>query len=117
MLQTGQYVRCPLILEDCDNKYPRVFVLGKITKINELSEEASVMLFDLKDSRRFFEHVFEKKDGKTCLLLTEAEDNGLILDYYSEIYVESKVASFDFKIRAIVLSKGRFFSKTTLFLL
>ncbi|QFJ53948.1 hypothetical protein [Pseudobutyrivibrio xylanivorans] len=29
------------------------------------------------------EHVFEKKEGKTCLLLTEAEDNGLVLDYYS----------------------------------
>ena len=56
----GQYVRCPIIVEENDNWYPRSFVLGKITNINELSGEVNVKLFDLKDSKRFYGHAFEK---------------------------------------------------------
>lgn len=56
----GQYVRCPIVLEENDNYYPRSFVLGKITDINELSGEVKVKLFDLKNSRRFYAHAFEK---------------------------------------------------------
>lgn len=56
----GQYVRCPIVVEENDNWFPRSFVLGKITSINELSGEVYVKLFDLKDSRRFFGHAFEK---------------------------------------------------------
>ena len=56
----GQYVRCPIVVEENDNWFPRSFVLGKITSINELSGEVNVKLFDLKDSRRFFGHAFEK---------------------------------------------------------
>ena len=59
-MQTGQYVRCPIVLEESDKYYPRSFVLGKITSINELSGEVSVKLFDLKNSRRFYAHAFEK---------------------------------------------------------
>lgn len=56
----GQYVRCPIVVEENDNWYPRSFVLGKITNINELSGEVNVRLFDLKDSKRFYGHAFEK---------------------------------------------------------
>ena len=59
-MQTGQYVRCPIVLEESDKAYPRSFVLGKITSINELSDEVSVKLFDLKDSQRFYAHAFER---------------------------------------------------------
>lgn len=59
-MQVGQYVRCPIVLEENDNYFPRSFVLGKITSINELSGEVNVKLFDLKDSKRFYAHAFEK---------------------------------------------------------
>lgn len=56
----GQYVRCPIVVEENDNWFPRSFVLGKITSINALSGEVNVKLFDLKGSRRFYGHAFEK---------------------------------------------------------
>lgn len=56
----GQYVRCPIVVEENDNWFPRSFVLGKIININELSGEVNVRLFDLKDSKRFYRHAFEK---------------------------------------------------------
>lgn len=59
-MQVGQYVRCPIVFEENDNYFPRSFVLGKITSINELSGEVNVKLFDLKDSKRFYAHAFEK---------------------------------------------------------
>lgn len=59
-MKVGQYVRCPIVLEENDNYFPRSFVLGKITSINELSGEVNVKLFDLKNSRRFYAHAFEK---------------------------------------------------------
>lgn len=59
-MKVGQYVRCPIVFEENDNYFPRNFVLGKITGINELSGEVSVKLFDLKDSKRFYLHAFEK---------------------------------------------------------
>ena len=55
----GQYVRCPIVLEENDNYYPRSFVLGRITSINDLSGEVSIKLFDLKNSRCFYAHAFE----------------------------------------------------------
>ena len=32
----GHYVRCPIVLEENDNYFPRSFVLAKIIQINEL---------------------------------------------------------------------------------
>lgn len=57
----GQYARCPIVVEENDNWFPRSFVLGKITSINELSGEVKVKLFDLKGSKRFYGHAFEKE--------------------------------------------------------
>ncbi len=59
-MKVGQYVRCPIVLEENDNYYPRSFVLGKIVSFNELSGEVNVKLFDLKNSKRFYAHAFEK---------------------------------------------------------
>ena len=56
----GQYVRCPIVLEDHDKEYPRSFILGRIISMNELSGEADVKFYDLKNSRRFYAHAFEK---------------------------------------------------------
>lgn len=59
-MKVGQYVRCPIVFEENDNYFPRNFVLGKITAINDLSGEVSVRLYDIKDSKRFYAHAFEK---------------------------------------------------------
>ena len=56
----GHYVRCPIVLEENDNYFPRSFVLAKIIQINELSGEVRVKMFDLKNSRRFYAHAFDK---------------------------------------------------------
>ena len=64
-MRVGQYVRCPIVFEENDNFFPRNFVLGKITAINDLAGEVSVSLYDLKDSKRFYAHAFEK--GKFAL--------------------------------------------------
>ena len=53
-------MRCPIIFEENDNYFPRNFVLGKIISINELSGEVEVRLYDLKGSKRFYAHAFEK---------------------------------------------------------
>ena len=50
----GQYVRCPIVLEENDNYFPRSFVLAKIQKLNDLSGEVNVEMFDLKNSKRFY---------------------------------------------------------------
>ena len=42
-MRVGQYVRCPIIFEEDDIKYPRNFVLGKIIDINSISEIARVI--------------------------------------------------------------------------
>ena len=60
-MREGHYVRCPIILEENDKYYPRCFVLGKITKINTLSDEIRVQFYDLKKSRVFFPHVFARE--------------------------------------------------------
>lgn len=59
-MKVGQYVRCPIVFEENDKYFPRNFVLGKITAINDLSGEVYVKLYDLKDSKRFYAHAFEK---------------------------------------------------------
>lgn len=59
-MRQGQYVRCPIVVEENDNKYPRSFVLGKIMEINTVSEEVRVSLFDLRSSGGFFAHAFDR---------------------------------------------------------
>lgn len=59
-MKVGQYVRCPIVYEENDVYYPRNFVLGQITSINDLSGEVTVKLHDLKNSKQFYEHAFEK---------------------------------------------------------
>lgn len=70
-MKVGQYVRCPIVFEENDNYFPRNFMLGKITSINDLSGEVNVKLYDLKDSKRFYAHAFE---NGVSLLLTRSRD-------------------------------------------
>lgn len=59
-MRQGQYVRCPIVVEENDHRYPRSFVLGKIMEINTVSEEVRVSLFDLRRSGGFFAHAFDR---------------------------------------------------------
>lgn len=59
-MRQGQYVRCPIVVEEKDNKYPRSFVLGKIMELNTISEEVKVCFFDLRRSGKFYAHAFDK---------------------------------------------------------
>lgn len=69
-MKVGQYVRCPIVFEENDNYFPRNFVLGKITSINDLSGEVNVKLYDLKDSKRFMRMPLRG----VSLLLTRSRD-------------------------------------------
>ena len=51
-MKVGQYVRCPIVLEENDNYFPRSFVLGKITSINELSASGT-SFFLIHDSTKY----------------------------------------------------------------
>lgn len=59
-MKKGQYVRCPIVVEEADIKYPRSFVLGKIVEVNNISEEVSISLFDLRNSGQYYAHAFDK---------------------------------------------------------
>lgn len=70
-MKVGQYVRCPIVVDEKDRFFPRSFVLGKIIEINDLSGEVNIQLYDLNNSRRFYPHAFEKEhfalnDVKRC---------------------------------------------------
>lgn len=56
-MKKGQYVRCPVILEKNDLKYPRIFVTGQIIAVNEIAETAKVVLHDLYGSQKYYEHI------------------------------------------------------------
>lgn len=52
MLKTGMYVRCSIDTEDSNE--PRDFISGKIIEINEFTETAKVMFFDLLGLRKYY---------------------------------------------------------------
>lgn len=60
-MKVGQYVRCPIYLEEMDKEYPRSFILAQITSINLVSMELTVCAHDLKGSKAFFPHAFIRK--------------------------------------------------------
>lgn len=60
-MRIGQYVRCPIVHEANDDSFPRTFVLGQITAINDLSGEISVTFHDLLNRARFYASIFQRK--------------------------------------------------------
>ena len=59
MLQ-GCYYRCPIIIEDQDEDYPRLFVLAQVVEYNEIADAVRVVMHDLCNSSQFYSDVFKK---------------------------------------------------------
>ncbi len=59
-MKKGQYVRCPIFLEEKDQEYPRNFILAQISSINLIAVEVTVEIHDLRKSKSFFPHAFIK---------------------------------------------------------
>lgn len=53
MLKTGMYVRCSIDVEDPDE--PRDFISGRISEINDFSETAKVIFFDLIGINKYYQ--------------------------------------------------------------
>ena len=58
----GQYVRCPVLFEEKDAKFPRNFILAKIIEFHDLSDSVTVKIYDLCGTRSLYEHIFQKGD-------------------------------------------------------
>lgn len=58
-MRPGQYIRCPIVFEEKDAKFPRNFVLAQVVSINELAETVTVKLHDLWKTKALYEHVFK----------------------------------------------------------
>lgn len=57
----GCYYRCPVIMEDIDNQYPRLFILAQVVEYNELAEAARVKIHDLLGSGAFYHDVLRQE--------------------------------------------------------
>ena len=53
-MKEGFYYRCPVIMEEADEKYPRFFVLAQMESYNELSETVTVKMHDLLGTSEFY---------------------------------------------------------------
>ena len=58
----GQYVRCPVLFEEKDTKFPRNFILAKIVEFHDLSDSVTVKIYDLCGTKTLYEHIFQKGD-------------------------------------------------------
>lgn len=57
-MRPGQYIRCPIVFEEHDSRFPRNFMLAQIESVNELAETVTVKLHDLWETSAFYEHIF-----------------------------------------------------------
>lgn len=83
MLKTGMYVRCSIDTEDPNE--PRDFISGKILEINDFSETAKVMFYDLLGLRKYYQvpKTLEFPLTKLCRCKIS---NGSLAEYYGELY-------------------------------
>ena len=77
MLKPGMYVRCPYDMESKDD--PRVFVVGKILQIDEVSDLVKVKFFDPFNYRQYYDLlsasqiVFNTKNIGRCQFYPESK--------------------------------------------
>ena len=53
-MRKGFYYRCPVMLEEADRKYPRLFVLAQVESYNELSGMVDVKMHDLLGTASYY---------------------------------------------------------------
>lgn len=61
-MKPGQYVRCPIVFEENDVRFPRNFVLGQIVSINRLAETVTIKLYDPYGTKEFYQHIFNANE-------------------------------------------------------
>lgn len=59
-MKIGVYVRCPLIIEDADEQFPRSFIYAQVKEYNELADAVEVEIHDLSGSKRYYPNIFAK---------------------------------------------------------
>lgn len=64
----GCYYRCPIVIGDHDEDYPRFFVLAQLQEYNELSDTVVVRTHDLLGSARYYSGILESKVFKAVSL-------------------------------------------------
>lgn len=67
-VQVGMYVRCPIIKEEADELYPRMFVMGQIIAIDDFAEEIKVRIHDLFKCKAYYPEVFAQNTFKLRIL-------------------------------------------------
>ena len=55
----GCYYRCPVVVEEADESYPRFFVLAQVIEYNELADTARVAMHDLLGSSIYYSDIME----------------------------------------------------------
>ena len=55
----GCYYRCPVIIEDGDEEFPRFFVLAQVIEYNELADAIKVKMHDLLGSGQYYSNIFK----------------------------------------------------------
>lgn len=56
----GCYYRCPIVIEEGDSDYPRLFVLAQALEYNELSDAIKVKMHDLLGSMEYYSDIFAR---------------------------------------------------------
>jgi hypothetical protein len=56
----GIYVRCPIMLEEADQIFPRCFIMGQVVSYDELSDTVEVRFFDLFGCRQYYDYAFQE---------------------------------------------------------
>lgn len=57
-MRVGQYIRCPILYEEVDRKFPRIFVMAQIVAIDDAETTATIALHDFKNTKERYPHVF-----------------------------------------------------------
>ena len=53
----GCYYRCPIVIEEGDDEFPRFFVLAQVIEYNELADAIKVKMHDLLGSGELQQHL------------------------------------------------------------
>ena len=92
----GAYYRCPIIIDEEDKEYPRLFALGQLIEYNELADAGRVVFHDLLGSKAYYSEivandVFPAASVSRC----EAVPGGIVQGAWGKGTIISRVSSGD----------------------
>lgn len=75
----GCYYRCPIVIEEEDSKFPRLFVLAQVIEYNELADAVKVKMHDLLGSGEYYSNIFQHNVFRTDVVThCEAISGGVV---------------------------------------